>query len=152
MTAIVKNIPAGHELLITRFFKAPRTLVYKAWTDKEMALRWSGPRDYPLVESDHDVRPGGAWRGCLRGADGVDLWQGGTYREVVPNEKLVFTFGWDTDKGTSQGEMLVTITFADKDGGTEMVFLQQGFVETKDRDGHRGGWNSAFDRLAETVA
>ena len=140
------------DLLITRFFKAPRTLVYQAWTVKEMALQWAGPRDHPVVESDHDIRPGGMWRSCLRGADGIDLWQGGTYREVVPNEKLVFTFAWDDDRKAGRPDMLVTVTFADKDGGTEMVFRQQGFARAEERDGHRGGWNSAFDRLGETVA
>ena len=142
---------ADDELLITRFFKAPRALVWEAWTVKERALKWSGPRNYPVVESDHDIRPGGAWRSCLRGADGADLWQGGVYREVVPMERLVFTFAWDDDRKAGRADMLVTVTFADKDGGTEMVFLQQGFAAVPERDGHRGGWNSSFDRLGELV-
>lgn len=154
MTAAVKSVPKyeGNTLDIVRVFDAPRALVWTAWTEKEHALKWSGPRDYPVIEADHDIRPGGKWRSCLKGADGEELWQGGVYKEVVPEKKLVFTFRWDTDEGTPQGETLITVEFADKDGGTEMRFRQEGFTGASTRDGHRGGWNSSFDRLAEFLA
>ena len=139
-------------LVITREFDAPRSLVYEAWTNKAHALKWSGPRDFPVVETDHDVRPGGKWRGCLKGPEGQKLWQGGEYREVVPNERLVFTFGWDEDKGKPGAETLITIVFTDKGEKTEMVFTQEGLATASSRDGHRGGWNSSFDRLEEFLA
>ena len=147
MAASAETKP-GYTLEITRLLNAPRALVWDAWTKHEHALKWAGPKDYPAVDADHDVRPGGKWRTCLKGADGEELWQGGEYREVVPQERLVFTSRWDGD----DFDTLITITFADKGGKTEMHFRQDGLSSAESRDGHRGGWNSSFDRLDEFLA
>ena len=142
--------PADRVLVITRLFDAPRTLVYEAFANPKHALQWAGPRDHPASHVEGELRPGGKWRTCLRALDGSrELWQGGVYREVVPNERLVFTFAWDEQDGTSGPETLVTITFADQGGKTLMTFRQSIFNTRENRDGHQKGWNSAFDRLAE---
>src|SRR5262245_9338520 len=87
-----------HELLITRVFDAPRALVFEAWTDPEHVRHWFGPKHCPATQVTLDVRPGGRWRGCLRDVDtGNFLWLGGVYREVVPPERLVFTFAWEEE-------------------------------------------------------
>ncbi len=143
----------GRTLLITRVFDAPRALVYQAFVDPRHALRWGGPRDYPMSHVEGEVRPGGPWRACLRGvADGRELWQGGVYREVVANERLVFTFAWDQEDGRPGPQTLVTITFADHGRKTLLTFRQSVFDTQANRDGHRGGWTSAFDRLEEFLA
>lgn len=77
--------------------------------------------------------------------DGKDYWQHGVLREIVPPERLSFTFVWDEDPGQ---EMLVTVTLAERAGKTEMVFRQEGFKSVEERDGHNDGWNESFDRLA----
>jgi uncharacterized protein YndB with AHSA1/START domain len=143
-------------LVITRIFDAPRELVWRAWTDPELAIRWYGPRDYPGTYIEGDLRPGGKWRGCLRGtATGEELWQGGVYREIVPNERLVFTFAWD-EEGERGQEMLVTLTFEDagEDAGagkTRFTLRQEVFASVEERDGHNYGWNSTFDRLQDVL-
>jgi uncharacterized protein YndB with AHSA1/START domain len=145
--------PVDRVLVITRVFDAPRTLVYEAFVNPKHALQWAGPRDYPATHIEGEVRPGGKWRTCLRALDGSrELWQGGVYREVVPNERLVFTFAWDKEDGASGPETLVTITFADQGDKTLMTFRQGVFNTKENCDGHRTGWNSAFDRLAEQIA
>jgi uncharacterized protein YndB with AHSA1/START domain len=146
--------PAERVLEITRVFDAPPRLVFKAWTDPAHAARWAGPRGFTASHLKSDVRPGGAWRTCLRrDEDGEELWQGGVYREVVEPERLVFTFAWDRDDGGRGHETLVTVTFAEHQGEkTRMTFRQAVFESVGQRDGHQGGWNSAFDRLAEHVA
>ncbi|MBV9634301.1 MAG: SRPBCC domain-containing protein [Methylobacteriaceae bacterium] len=142
--------PAQRVLAFTRVFDAPRALVYDAFVNPEHALKWMGPRSHPVVHIEGDVRSGGQWRACLRAADGSgELWQGGVYREVVPGERLVFTFAWDEEGGRSGPEMLITITFADQGKKTLMTFRQAVFDTEANRDGHRTGWNSAFDRLAD---
>jgi uncharacterized protein YndB with AHSA1/START domain len=145
---------APNELTITRIFNAPRALVWKMFTEIEHALKWGGPRDYPMIRLEGDLRPGGKWRGCLRAKDsGEETWQGGVYREIVPNERLVYTFAWDEESGNSPLETLITLTFADaEDGKTKMTFHQTPFVSTESRDGHREGWNSAFDRFDDYLA
>ena len=139
--------PLERELVIARTLNASRELVFAAWTDPRRALQWWGPVNYPAVHIEMDLRPGGAWRICLRSTEGgPDLWQGGVFREIVPPERLVFTFAWE-EEGERGLETLVTITFADAGGRTRMLFRQSPFQSGKERDGHQGGWNSAFDRF-----
>jgi uncharacterized protein YndB with AHSA1/START domain len=139
--------PLERELVIARTLDAPRALVFAAWTDPRRALQWWGPVNYPAAHAEMDVRPGGAWRICLRSTEGgPDLWQGGVFREVVPPERLVFTFAWE-EEGERGLETLVTVTLAEAGGKTRMTFRQTPFQSDKERDGHRWGWNSAFDRL-----
>jgi uncharacterized protein YndB with AHSA1/START domain len=144
--------PSQRELVITREFDAPRELVYEAWTDPRHAAQWWGPRHHPARSIKMDVRPGGAWRHCLRSTEtGTDLWHGGVFREVVPPERLVFTFAWE-EEGERGLETLVTVTFADIGGRTRMTLTQTPFQSDGERDGHDEGWNSTFDRLADRLA
>lgn len=134
-------------LVIERTFAAPRELVFQAWINPDQPKRWWGPKDYPVTQMDMDVRPGGTWRGCLRAvADGRELWHRGVFREIAPPERLVFTFAWE-EEGERGLETLVTVTFATQGGRTLMTLRQEPFQSVAERDGHRGGWNSAFDRL-----
>ena len=87
-------IPAERELTITRVLDAPRSLVFKVWTQPEHMVRWLGPKGFTAPSCKLEVRPGGAWRACIRSAEGVDHWMRGVYREVAPPERLVFTFAW----------------------------------------------------------
>jgi uncharacterized protein YndB with AHSA1/START domain len=145
--------PAERELVITRVIDAPRELVFKAWTDPVHTKHWMGPRGFTATHLEQDLRPGGAWRTCLRPDDGGrDLWQDGIYREVVEPERLVFTFAWDGENGQRGHETLVTITFAEEPGKTMMTLHQAIFESVERRDGHRGGWTSSFDRLVEHLA
>jgi uncharacterized protein YndB with AHSA1/START domain len=135
-------------LEIERTFTAPRELVWKAFTEKKHWLNWMGPRDYPCTSVTLDVRPGGKWRACLHAKDGShDLWQGGTFYEIDEPEKLVYTFGWEDNPEGSNLETLVTIHLKDQGDTTLMQFRQSVFNTRSNRDGHRGGWSSAFDRL-----
>ena len=144
--------PAERELVIIRIFDAPRELVFRAWTDPRLAKDWFGPRDYPATHMEMDVRPGGAWRGCLRSTEsGKELRLGGVFREVTPPERVVFTFAWE-EEGERGLETEVTLTFAEQDGKTRMTFRQVPFQSVEERDGHQGGWTSSFDRLEEYVA
>ncbi len=142
------------ELTMKRTFDAPRALVFRAWIDPEMGRQWAGPRGFTGHPSAGAVpAPGVAWRTLLRSDDGsMELWQGGVYREVIEPERLVFTFAWEGDDGLPEHEMLVTITFIEHDGKTEMTFHQAFFASKESRDNHRGGWSSAFDRLEDLVA
>src|SRR5712692_7136395 len=100
------------ELVITRVFDAPRSLVFKAWTEPDRAVRWWGPQGFTTISCEMDVRPGGAWRICMRSPNGSDEWQQGVYREIVEPERLVFTYAFEDASGKPGHETLVTVTFA----------------------------------------
>lgn len=94
----VKNIgtvsittPGDHQIVITRLFDAPRTLVFEAWTKAEHVAHWWDPSGVPLAVCEIDLRPNGAFRWVNRAPDGGEGHSfAGIYREIVPPEKLVF--------------------------------------------------------------
>jgi uncharacterized protein YndB with AHSA1/START domain len=140
------------DLTITRIFDAPRELVYAAWTDPDQLARWLGPKGYTAHSVSGDLRPGGAWRSCIRSPQGEDLWASGEYRTIDPPSRLVFTYAWEGPDGTRQTDTLITITFAEAEDKTQMTFVQQGLETPESRDGHEGGWSQAFDDLAAYLA
>jgi uncharacterized protein YndB with AHSA1/START domain len=153
---------AKHALCITRVFDAPRELVWRAWTDPEMAKRWSGPKQFPAFHMELGKKPGDRWRiglrGCPPGTDTpVDIWQCGVLREIVPPELLVYTSAWEkradvglTDDGDPH-ETVITVRLEEHDGKTTMHFHQAFFTTAAERDGHNGGRSSSFERLEELV-
>jgi uncharacterized protein YndB with AHSA1/START domain len=131
------------ELIITRIFDAPRSLVFKAWTDPEHLVKWYGPRDFTATVIHADVRTGGTYDFHMRGPNYDDHWKG-VYREVVPPERLVFT--WPAGPNS-----LVTVTFEDEGGKTKLTLHHGIFESVAQRDEHNRGWSSTMDRLAEYV-
>jgi uncharacterized protein YndB with AHSA1/START domain len=138
---------------MTRTFDAPRSLVFEAWTERRHLEHWQGaPQGFTVTTEEADIRPGGRFRICMRSPEGVDHWLQGVYREVVAPERLVFTHTWLDAERKPGTETLVTITFAERGGKTELTLRQTGFKSEESRAGHEGGWASTFDRLAEYLA
>jgi uncharacterized protein YndB with AHSA1/START domain len=136
---------AERTLVIKRILDAPRDLVWRVWSDPEQAKQWWGPNGFTAPVVELDTRPGGKWRACMRSPDGKDMWQHGVYREIVPPEKISFTFMWDEQP---DHEMLITVTFAERGKKTEMTFSQGIFKSVEERNGHEDGWSQSFDRFA----
>ncbi len=140
-------------LSITRMFDAPRELVFEAWTNPDHLAEWWGPTGYTASSCTIKLTEGGGWRTCMRNnSDGAEHWAQGTYREIVAPERLVFSFAWEETPGVPGRETLVTVTFADRAGKTEMTFQQAVFESAEDRDSHRSGWQECFDDLAGYLA
>lgn len=151
----VEAIAARPSLSLQRVFDAPRALLWKAWTTPETVVLWLGPVEWPAVSVSQDLRVGGAWRACLRSPEtGQDLWQGGVYREIVPPERLVFTFKWDeSHEDGPPVDTLVTVEFTElADGRTRMDFTHEGLKSEQSLTGHRHGWTSTFERLEAFLA
>ena len=152
---LVEDIALRPTLHMQRHFDAPRALVWRAWTNPEVMVLWLGPVEWPAVSASQDLRVGGAWRACLRSPDtGADLWQGGIYREIVPEERLVFTFKWDeSHEDGPPVDTLVTVQLSDApQGGTLMDFTHEGLKSEQSLAGHRHGWTSTFERLEAFLA
>jgi len=142
-------------LVMTRSFDAPRERVFDAWLDPSQIGKWIGPRNIRAEAMELTPKVGGRYRIHMRRAEGGDgPIVSGVYREIVRPERLVFTWAWET--GHSQGmpgdETIVTLTFRERDGKTEMTLRQEGFPTKESRDSHNHGWDGSFDKLAETLA
>lgn len=141
-------LPSDTEILITRSFEAPRSLVWDALTNPRHLLRWWGPDWCPLVDCEIDLRPGGNWRYIARDADGHELAWHGTYREIVAPERVVST---EVFEGFPEAESLNTMTLAESAGVTTLQTLVQ-HSSRENRDGHvhsgmEEGMQATFDRL-----
>ena len=83
------------------------------------------------------------------------MWQGGVLKEIEPPEKLGYTFAWESRGSVGLPESpfkenLITVRFEERKGDDHDVYAGS-FATEGERDGHNGGWNSAFDRFAELV-
>ena len=149
----VASETSDRELVITRIFDAPRSLVFKAWTEPERQIQWLGPRGFTGKILQSAKRPGDAYRYYMRDPQGGDHWQQGILREMVEPERLVFTYVWANQQGQpTRPETLVTLTFEDVGGKTRLTLRQGIFESVSARDDHRGGWNSSLDRLGDALA
>lgn len=144
--------PEGETTLqVTRRFKAPREAVFKAFTDPETLRRWWGPPGFTCPVARVDARPGGRYYIEMVSPTGSVHRLGGTFREVSPPGRLVYTWAWL--QGETPGhETLVTIELHAVGGETELRLRHDGFESTSSRDSHRGGWTGCFDRLEAMAA
>ena len=74
---------------------------------------------------------------------------GGVYREVVPNEKLVFTWAW---KSTPERESLVTVLIKPDGDGSLLTLTHEQFFDEDVRDRHQQGWTGALDKMEKLFA
>lgn len=110
--------PADDRILITREFDAPKHLVYRVWTTPELVRRWWSGHRGTTTEVELDLRPGGRWRYVIKTNAGAEVGFHGEYREIVPDERIVYTEvfempGVDLD---SVDGTLNTVTFTALDG------------------------------------
>ncbi|KAF0181762.1 MAG: hypothetical protein FD124_3254 [Alphaproteobacteria bacterium] len=143
---------ADDELLITRTFDAPASLIFAMWTQAEHFTRWMGPEGFTCTDCEMDVRVGGGYRATISSPESGDSPFSGVYREIVTNERLVFTFAWNNTGPSADIETLITITFREHDGKTVQTFHQTPFLNAERRDSHVGGWSSAFEKAAAYAA
>lgn len=151
MSAIVPAVPMEMEL--TRFFRAPRELVWHAWTDVEQLKKWWGPKLFTNPRCEADVRPAGLIHIDMRAPDGTVYPMGGEFEEVAPPEKLVF-LAWALDaEGDPMFTNRNTVLFKEVHGGTEIALhvkvLSATAAAPQYLKGMREGWSGSFEKLHE---
>ncbi|HVA21009.1 MAG TPA: SRPBCC family protein [Candidatus Micrarchaeia archaeon] len=150
-TAVV-TLPTDTEVLITREFDAPKHLVYRAWTTPELIKRWwSGDRGEVTI-AEVDLRVGGRWRYAMTARGGFEVAFHGEYREVVANERIVWT---EVYEGAPEGEAVCTLTVTEQDGRTALALLVQHTSRAR-RDAHldsgmEGGMQEAMGHLEQVA-
>jgi uncharacterized protein YndB with AHSA1/START domain len=134
-------------LQIKRFIKAAPDRVYAAWSDPVQLKEWWGPEGVRTRSLVADVRVGGKFRWDLTSPQGEEMSAFGEYRELIPGEKIVFTWKWDDDENWTTHNSIVTVELFDRDGGTDLFFKHEQLPSEESRDRHNEGWNSILDRL-----
>ena len=134
-------------LRMTRFIKARREKVFEAWTRPDLIKQWMGPGPINVTLARSDARVGGEYRIEMDNA-GTRYATYGEYLEIVPNRKLVFTWGWE---GPNRYETLVTVSLEDKDGGTELTLVHERFASAEDIGRHEHGWTGSLEKLVAVV-
>ena len=152
----VLTLPSDTQILITREFDAPRHLIYKAWTTPELVKRWWHANRGTVTIADIDLRVGGKWRWVSITDKGFEVAFRGTYKEIVPNERLVYTEMYEAVQQSEDDEgTLNTMTLVEKDGRTLVTTLTECYTrEVRDMiiaSGMEGGMQDAMD-LLEQVA
>jgi uncharacterized protein YndB with AHSA1/START domain len=142
------DVAAKPSLTLKRRYNASPERVFSAWTDAEKLGRWFCPATCVPVLAESDARAGGRYRIVVRGQDGDDHDVSGTFREVVPNRKLTFTWAWRT---TPERESLVTVELAPDGDGTMLTLTHERFFDEAARDRHQSGWGPILDRLNEVL-
>lgn len=97
-----------------------------------------------MALAEIDLRVGGRFRVAMRSADGDTHDVSGTYLEVEPNRKLVFSWAW---RSTPERESRVTVRIEPDAQGCELVLLHEQFFDEAARDGHNHGWSGALVKL-----
>ena len=144
------------EMELTRLFRAPRSLVWQAWTEVDKLQQWWGPRRFTNPRCEIDLRVGGAIRIDMRAPDGIVFPMSGEYEQIVPIERLVFL----TSALDEQGELIFTnrntVLFREIDDATE-ISIHTRVIDAKaaawqSLKGMREGWSSSLDKLEAFVA
>ena len=146
-------LEADDELVIVREFDAPLAAVFQAWTDPAALAIWFCPEGCDAPFQRFDPRVGGTYRVCLRGKEsGTEWWMQGEFLEIAPPDRIVMTHVWDDDARRPDPDSVITVQLEDLGSRTRMRFHQARFVSVAERDDHRGGWSSCFNRLQALLA
>ena len=141
-------------LVITRNFDAPRELVWKAWTDPGLVVKWWGPKDFTSPSCKIDLRVGGQYFFCMRAPDGQEYWSGGEYTEIIPPEKIVSVLFYADKNGKVEPadrndvEVSDVVTFEDLGRGQTKLTFRRSYWDT----GEDEGMDEILDKLAVLVA
>ena len=160
-------------IVIERVFDAPKELVYKAWTDPDLAMQWWGPEGFTAPSIKINLEVGQKYIFAMQGPEGSEwdrvMYSAGVYKEIVPNEKLVATDYFSDSEGNmispdKEGQdpnfpkvMTVTVLFEEiSEGKTKLSIIYpkpetEEEMEALEKSGMKDGWNSSLNKLEKVV-
>jgi uncharacterized protein YndB with AHSA1/START domain len=138
-------------LILKRRIHAPAEKVYQAWTDPQKIVRWFAPVRVKAgtQRASIDARVGGRYRLSFDTEDGEHHEVGGVYREMVPNERLVFSWAWHS---TPERESLVKVLLQPEGEGTLLALHHEQLFDQVARERHERGWTGMLDNLEQHLA
>ncbi len=131
-------------------------------SSRNLYSKW-GPKGFTSPHSKMDLRIGGIFLYCMRSPEGKDYWSTGIYREIIPQERIVFSISFEDEEGNVvpatkyrmstdfQLERLVTVTFEEIEGNTKLTLRHVGIPAGADSDGANVSWNQCLDKLVEAL-
>jgi uncharacterized protein YndB with AHSA1/START domain len=157
--AATLTLPGDTQIHFTREFKAPPHLVYKAWTTPELVMKyWAGKRG-TMRSAEIDLREGGVWR-YVMGGENFEIGFHGEFREIVPNERLVYTEMYEGPEAEGAEPTVNVATFTAIEGGRTRLDLltechtkevRDAIVATGMEDGAQEQFD-VLDELAQSLA
>src|SRR2546422_3373707 len=120
----VLTLPTDTQIKVTRSFDAPKRLVFKAYTTPELVRKWWHAKRGTMTVCEIDLRVGGTWRYVMETPEGMEVAFHGTYREIVPDEKLVSTEvfeGAPVPEGVDLPETINTLALTESNGRTTVT-------------------------------
>jgi len=153
-TATVTAEPASdRELVLTRLIDAPRSAVWRCWTEPELVKQWFAPAPWTTPKADLDVRPGGQCTVTMADENGNEYPNPGVYLEVIENEKLVFTDAYSGDWEPHEGSpfMTVVLTFEDEGGKTRYTARARHWTSEAKHQHEKMGFHEGWGRCADQL-
>jgi len=155
--------------VISRTFDAPRSLVWRAWTERDQLMRWFGPKGITIPICSLDLRPGGVFHYCMRLPDGGEMWGRWVFREIAPPERIVWVNSFSDPQGGLTRvpadepwptEMLCVATLREQDGRTTVTLESTAINASpeerqtfeRNHESMRTGWTGTFDQLEAHLA
>jgi uncharacterized protein YndB with AHSA1/START domain len=144
---------AAHELVLTRLIDAPRDKLYRCWTEPALLKQWFAPRPYTTPVAEVELRVGGTNYMEMKSPEGQAIPCPGTYLEIVPGRKLVFTDAYTGEWVPRDGKPFMTaiLTFEDEDGKTHYTATVRHWSDedkkTHEAMGFHRGWGQCTEQL-----
>jgi len=144
------------KLVLRRTFQAPAAKVFAAFISAEAIKEWWSPEGFEVVDAQVDARVGGRYSLVLHSlTDAKVCYQHGTYREITPPTKIVFTHVFDARStypliaavGMVGQETLVTVELHAQGDATEVVLTHEQLPTSAAEEMVRGGWKGVFEKL-----
>lgn len=155
------TIAKEDSVVIERIFNTGVDRIWQMWTDPEHFKNWYGPKGFTVPVAKMDLHVGGKRLICMASADGkMKMWTVGEYKEIVLNKRLVYTESPSDENGNMvspsalgmpEGYPAITevvVSLEDIGGKTKMVMKHVGVSAAS---GAGGGWEQAFDKLADYI-
>lgn len=147
--------PGKQEILIEREFDAPRDIIFKAFTDPELYVKWVGPRGLTMTLETFESRDGGSWRYIQKDEEGNEFAFHGVNHEVTAPERIIGTFEWEGLP--ERGHVILQTAILEELPGNRTKLIQQSvFQNVMDRDGMMQsgmdvGVEDSYQRLDELL-
>lgn len=157
------EVQTDDEVFLTYTFNAPRELVFKAWTDPHLLVRWFAPHGCTIKYKEIDVREGGSYLSCISNPEFGDCWCKGIYRKIISPEFMEFSMIVSDEHGNTvdpveagmdtnwPGETVVSITFTEDQGKTLITLRQTVSQKLATKTGAYPSWIQMMERLNEEL-